>query len=104
MLRLGWEEGLAEKFWETNNVTRVRTRHRAREGRRLDRRGGKVKAVRVETKGADKFRGVRRVRGESVVEQRLEWVRVGKARRLRRRWGQNWLIEAWGEGKVWWWA
>ena len=45
----------------------VRPRHRAREGRRLDRRRGKVKAVRVQTKGADKVRGVRRVRGESVV-------------------------------------
>ena len=69
----------------------VRPRHRAREGRRLDRRGGKVKAVRVQTKGADEVRGVRRVRGESVVGQRLEWVRVGKARRLQRRWGQSWL-------------
>ena len=67
----------------------VRPRHRAREGRRLDRRGGKVKAVRVQTKGADKVRGVRRVRGESVIGQRLERVRVGKARRLRRRWGQS---------------
>ena len=67
----------------------VRPRHRAREGRRLDRRGGKVKAVIVQTKGADKVRGVRRVRGESAVGQRLEWVRVGKARRLRMRWGQN---------------
>ena len=46
----------------------VRPRHRARKGRILDnRRGGKVKAVRVQTKGADKVRGVRRVRGESVV-------------------------------------
>ena len=67
----------------------VRPRHRAREGRRPDRRGGKVKAVRVQTKGADKVRGVRRVRGESVVGQRLEWVRVGKARGLQRRWGQS---------------
>ena len=62
----------------------VRPRHRAREGRRLDRRGGKVKAVIVQTKGADKVRGVRRVRGESAVGQRLEWVRVGKARGLQR--------------------
>ena len=69
----------------------VRPRHRARGGRRLDRRGGKVKAVRVQTKGADKVRGVRRVRGESVIGQRLERVRVGKARRLRRRWGQSGL-------------
>ncbi len=69
----------------------VRPKHRAREGRRLDRRGGKVKAVRVKTKGADKVRGVRRVRGESVVGQRLEWVRVGKVRGLQRRWGQRWL-------------
>ena len=69
----------------------VRPRHRAREGRRLDRRRGKVKAVRVQTKGADKVRGVRRVRGESVIGQRLERVRVGKARRLRRRWGQSGL-------------
>ena len=69
----------------------VRPRHRAREGTRLDRRGGKVKAVRVQTKGADEVRGVRRVRGESVVGQRLEWVRVGKARGLQRRWGQSWL-------------
>ena len=45
----------------------VRLRHRTREGRRLDRREGKVKAIRVKTKGADKVRGVRRVRGESVV-------------------------------------
>ncbi len=63
-------------------------KQRARKGRRLDRRGGKVKAVRVQTEGADKFRRVRRVRGESVVGQRLEWVRVGKARRLRRRWSR----------------
>ena len=69
----------------------VRPRHRAREGRRLDRSRGKVKAVRVQTKGADKVRGVRRVRGKSVVGQRLEWVRVGKARGLQRRWGQSWL-------------
>ncbi len=34
---------------------------------------------------------MRRVRGESVVGQRLEWVRVGKARRLQRRWGQSGL-------------
>ena len=34
---------------------------------------------------------MRRVRGESVVGQRLEWVRVGKARGLQRRWGQSWL-------------
>ena len=67
----------------------VRPRHRAREGKRLDRRGGKVKAVRVQTKGADKVRGVRRVREESVIGQRLERVKVGKARRLRRRWGQS---------------
>jgi hypothetical protein len=36
---------------------------------------------------------VRRVRGKSVVGQRLEGVRVGKAakaRRLRRSWGQSW--------------
>ena len=69
----------------------VRPGHRAREGRRLDRRRGKVKAVRVQTKGADKVRGVRRVRGESVIGQRLERVRVGKARGLQRRWGQSWL-------------
>ena len=69
----------------------VRPRHRAREGRRPDRRGGKVKAVRVQAKGADKVRGVRRVRGESVIGQRLERVRVGKARGLQRRWGQSWL-------------
>ena len=69
----------------------VRPRQRAREGRRLDRRGGKFNAVRVQTKGADKVRGVRRVRGESVVGQWLEWVRVGKARGLQRRWGQSWL-------------
>ena len=69
----------------------VRPRHRVRGGRRLDRRGGKVKAVRVQTKGADKVRGVRRVRGESVVGKRLERVRVGKARGLQRRWGQSWL-------------
>ncbi len=34
---------------------------------------------------------MRRVKGESVVGQRLERVRVGKARRLRRRWGHCWL-------------
>ena len=67
----------------------VRPRHRAREGRRPDRRGGKVKAVRVQAKGADKVRGVRRVRGESVIGQRLERVKVGKARGLQRRWGQS---------------
>ena len=69
----------------------VRPRHRAREGRRLDRRRGKVKAIRLQTKGADEVRGVRRVGGESVVRERLEWVRVGKARGLQRRWGQSWL-------------
>ena len=45
----------------------VRPRHRTREGGRLDRGEGRVKAIRVKTKGADKVRGVRRVRGESVV-------------------------------------
>jgi hypothetical protein len=67
----------------------IRPKNRVREGRRLERRGGKVKAVRVHTKGADKRRGVKRVRGESVVGHRLEGVRVGKARRLRRSWGQS---------------
>ena len=50
----------------------VRPRHRTREGRRLDRREGKVKAIRVKTKGADKVRGVRRVRGE-----KCRWTEVG---------------------------
>ena len=75
----------------------VRPRHRAREGRRLDRRGGKVKAVRVQTEGADKVRGVRRVRGESVIGQRLERVRVGKARRQTAEEMGAELIEALGE-------
>ena len=57
----------------------VRPRHRAREGRRLDRRRGKVKAVRVQTKGADKVRGVRRVRGKVSLDR--GWNGLGWAKR-----------------------
>jgi hypothetical protein len=50
--------------------------------------GREVKTVRGETKGADKVRGVKGVRRESVVGERLEGIMVGKARKMRR-WGQR---------------
>ncbi len=54
------------------------------------RSGRSRQIVRGETKGADKVRGVRRVRGKSVVGERLEGIRVDKARKLRTK-GQRWL-------------
>ncbi len=63
---------------------------RERDGDWTGENEGKVKAVGVQTKETDKVRRVRRVRGERFVGKRLEGIRLGKARGLRR-WGQGWL-------------